>query len=343
METISTPPQPPQEPPSAFNKWAHCAKALRALPEEASQEARSVFLDRVLRSPKKKIIAFEILHRLMFTKDLSKLGWLREPMLQELGQGSVEPNLALLPFPKDAGKWVFNEFREVTSPEEWKTFTESGRHLWVLLAILKSYTSGPHLIEALSALGECAEQCEGRMIKKADGGIRRSTRDASSIIKLLRSVTLQKLEFPKGFLEALYAVNATAYVAVETRTALDATLSKLKATEENLTAIQSAKDEADSQIALLKTQLSELQVCLTQTETALSEEKAHATRLEGFNAVAKREVISRVMTSVRQGLSHRLEHIRRYADRENPDRAEILILVAEIEKHLSQTQQSVLL
>ena len=44
---------------------------------------------------------------------------------------------------------------------------------------------------------------------------------------------------------------------------------------------------------------------------------------------------------VRQGINHRLDNIREYADRDKPNRDEILALVEEIKEHLAGLEEEV--
>jgi hypothetical protein len=45
------------------------------------------------------------------------------------------------------------------------------------------------------------------------------------------------------------------------------------------------------------------------------------------------------MSAVRRAVIHRLQNIRGYADRENPNREEIVALVGEIENHLNKIEE----
>ena len=71
----------------------------------------------------------------------------------------------------------------------------------------------------------------------------------------------------------------------------------------------------------------------------LEEQRLHIARQGGFNVVAKNQTITQIMSTVRQVTLHRLENILAYADREIPDREEIIGLVTEIEKHLSRIEE----
>ena len=89
----------------------------------------------------------------------------------------------------------------------------------------------------------------------------------------------------------------------------------------------------------LRLKLETISQSLENTRNELSEEKLHTARQGGFNVVTKRETINHVLSVIRQGISHRLENIRRYADRDKPNREEIVALVAEIEKHILKIEE----
>ena len=67
-------------------------------------------------------------------------------------------------------------------------------------------------------------------------------------------------------------------------------------------------------------------------------EELHERRSVAYAALARQETINHTLATVRRGILHRLENIRLYADRENPNREEILELVKEIETHLAKVE-----
>ena len=67
-----------------------------------------------------------------------------------------------------------------------------------------------------------------------------------------------------------------------------------------------------------------------------TENELHERRAAGYAELVRKEIINNTMATVRQGTLHRLENIRLFADREKPNRKEILELVAEIEAHLAK-------
>lgn len=105
--------------------------------------------------------------------------------------------------------------------------------------------------------------------------------------------------------------------------------------------VESEKQNNPTMKQTLLKQLEEANSSLEAARRELSEEKAHACRLVGYNSLAKKETINHVLSAVRRGVIHRLENIRGYADREKPNRDEILSLVREIEEHLAGIEDEI--
>ena len=334
-------PAPPvaAAPPGPFKDLSDFFQTLKGLPRPITDDDRAAVVARIKDSSQKFQIAFEILWLIQDPKLAPRFQWLEPAMLDLLGSGEEDPDLAAKSVPSEAKTWVYREFREVKNLGDWKRFVASGRHLWVLYAILKAFPNKQILVEALSALSECAEQCQNW---GADGKQKKVAVQASDpkwIAKLIKARIPTKLELPKAFLESLYAITATAELSEALRKESNGLHFRLKETEDDLTkekqAEKSAEERADSLQAKLTAATDELQT----TRKELAEERLHNTRQGGFNVVAKNETIKHVLALVRQGAVHRLENIRLYADRENPDREEIVALVGEIEKHLSKIEE----
>jgi hypothetical protein len=333
---------PPVTPPSGpFKKWADCWKALKKLPHPASETDREVVLDRIGSSSQRMQIAFEALCFMREPKFPSRLRWLEAPMLNILGGGNEEPDLEMKTVASEAKTWVFREFRDVRNIVDWKRFVASGRHFWVLYAVLKASTNKQILVEALTALAECAEHCQNT---SPDGKPKRHAipaADARWIAKVLKAKIPAKFDLPKAFLEALFAINATADLSEALRRETNGLQFRLKQTGEELEAEKKAKCAAEERAGALQTEFETTKASLAQAQKDLKEERLHITRQGGFNEVARGETINMVMSLVRQGVIHRLENIAAYADRPNPDREEILALVGEIQKHLGGIEEAI--
>jgi hypothetical protein len=333
---------PPVTPPSGpFKKWAECWKALKKPPHPASETDREAVLDRIGSSSQRVQIAFDALCFMREPKFPRSLRWLEAPMLNILGGGDEEPDLEMKTVASEAKTWVFSNFRDVRNIKDWKRFVESGRHFWVLYAVLKASTNKQIFVEALTAFAECAEHCQNT---SADGKPKRhaiSANDARWIAKVLKGKIPPKFDLPKAFLEALFAINATADLSDALRRETNELQFRLKHTGEELEAEKKAKGAAEERADTLKTELETTKASLAQAQKDLNEERLHITRQGGFNEVARDETINTVMSLVRQGVIHRLENIVAYADRPNPDREEILALVGEIQKHLGGIEEAI--
>ena len=262
-------------------------------------------------------------------------------MLAILSDGEDQPKLSSLTIPSEAGNWVRNALQDVRTFAHWKRFVASGKHFWILYSVLRAGANKHVLIEALTAFSECAERCHNiaesgkpkkRPIVAADG---------TWIAKLLKSKIPAKAELPKPFLESLYAINAAATLSEDVRSENEGLRRRLNVTEDELAAEIRAKEIAEQKAMDTQAKLDATNKALEETKKELSEERLHSTRQGGFNVVAKRETINHVLSVVRRGVNHRLENIRGYADREKPNRDEILALVGEIEEHLTGIEEEV--
>jgi len=324
-----------------FKNWAECHKALKNLPPLVELEIRDIFLARISGSPKRHHIAFEILCLLIDKKNISKTPWIEKAMLMVLSDGVEQPTLSPVTVPSQAGKWVGNELQEIDTLVKWKQFVSEGKHFWLLYAILRTTPNTHVLIEALTALAEFAVYIQnlGQSGKSRKRPVNAS--DAQWITKLLKSKIPAKYDLPKSFIETVFTIYATAALSEGVRTESAALRTRLKTIEEELTIETKAKVSVEQRERDLQAKIDALSVSLERANKELGEEKLHAKRQGGFNVVAKQETINHVVSIVRQKIIHRLENIRGYADREKPNRDEILALVGEIEKHLSRLEEDV--
>jgi hypothetical protein len=298
-------------------------------------------LDQITTSPQRMLIAFEVMCFMRERKFPERLSWLEGPMLNALGGGDEEPNLEAKAVASEAKTWVFREFRDVRDIGDWKRFVASGRHLWILYAVLKASSNKLILVEALTALAECAEQCQNTTPDGKPKHLAVQATDAKWIAKVLKGKTPAKFDLPRSFLETLFAINATADLSESLRRETTGLQFRLKQVVEELETERKAKSAAEQSGSALMAELKGTQAALGQVQKELKEERLHVTRQGGFNEVTRSETISKVMSLVRQGVIHRLENIEAYADRANPDRDEILALVGEIRKHLSGIEEAI--
>jgi hypothetical protein len=339
-DSASPPPETP-ETSNPIKSWKDYSKALRQEPSSLPECKQLEYITRIEQSPESKLIAFECLIWLRQSKEAKAFSWLKEPMRRVLGDGSAFPNLALLENPILVGKWVKEQLKSLETLSAWNAFFASGRHLWVLHCILQCRDKLIFLVEGLTALADGLSHWQNlqnpALWKK--GGVQDA--DPRWVAQLLEGFT-PKLKVSKDFVETVYAINSVAEVSASARSEQQAMWTQLDSTqrelEEEVEARRAAETKAESLGHELERNRNELASCRLEVEA----EKQHTVRSGGFSEVARRETIQQVLSDVRQGLSHRLEDIRSYANRENPNREEILDLVQEIQTHLTKLESRLL-
>jgi hypothetical protein len=332
-EMLLTPEQSP------FKKWAECHKALKSLKDPVQTETSNALIARINASPHKHYIAFEILCLLLDRKNKLKIQWIEKPMQMILLDGVEQRGLSPLTVPGQAGRWMRNELQDVDTTAKWKEFTSKGKHFRVLYEILRTAPNTHILVEALAAFTDHVEHLENISQTRQTRKLVISASDARWIAKLLKSKIPTKNDLPKSFFETTFAIIAAAALSENIRAECNALHLRLKEIEEKLDTEAKARAALQQHEKDLRLELEAISQSLENTRKELSEEKLHTARQGGFNLVAKRETINHVLSVVRQGISHRLENIRRYADRDKPNREEIVALVAEIEKHIIKIEE----
>ena len=328
-------------PAAAVTTWNDCIKFLKELPLPVPEQDRETLVSRIRSSRDWSQIAFDGLWNLLSCRADPRLGWLEAPLIALLGGGSEEPRLAAKSVPSEAAAWVFQELRDVRTMEDWRAFAASGRHLWVIYAILKSFPNRTACVESLVALAECLESCQNASSPGKRKRPNLCADDSKWIAKLIRSRVSPGAEPTKAFLEGLFAVNATAILSAELRQETSEVLERLKKTTEALEAANCAREEASRQIQELQHKVQEASEAFETCKAELQEERRHSTRQGGFDKVARQETINHVLSIVRKGIIHRIDNIRVYADRANPNGEEIVALVKEIERHLARMEEAV--
>lgn len=342
MDNLSPAPNPISVPPPlSVRAWNDCIKYTKDLPNPVPERDRETLLGAIRASREGSQIAFDGLWHLLNCKPDPRVGWLEAPLIALLGKGSEEPRLAAMAVPSDAAKWVFQEFKDVRTIQDWNALASSGRHLWLIYSILKAFRHRAVLVEAVVAMAECVESLENAPSPGTRKKPSVQADDSAWIAKLIRSRVSPGPELTRGFLEALFAINATAVLSAELRQESSDVVGRLNATTEALATANRSREEALHQITELQQKILQVSVALETCKSELHEERSHSTRQGGFDKVARQETINHVLSIVRKGIVHRLENIRVYADRERPNGEEIVSLVKEIERHLARLEEAV--
>jgi len=332
-ETSST-----SEPFAVFKTWKDCLKALREEYACMVEKKQQEFIQRVERSASNKLLAFECLRWLPHAKDGKNYRWLFEPMNMVLGAGSEPPHLALLENPILVDKWVNDQIKPLDSIAAWDAFLASGRHLWVLHCLFQCRGKREFFVAGLKALANglaCWQNLRAPKTWKT-GGV--DPTDVRWIAQLLEPLIQAKFEISKEFTVAVYAVAAVTELSSSVRLDLQTVWKQLTTTRAERDEEVAARHAAEATADEIRLDLERTHQELVRCRQDLEEERNHTVRSRGFSEVARKETVQQVLSDVRQGINHRLEDIRNYADREKPNREEILELVKEIEDHLSKLE-----
>jgi superfamily II RNA helicase len=162
--------------------------------------------------------------------------------------------------------------------------------------------------------------------------------DVRWIAQLLEPLIQAKFEISKEFTVAVYAVAAVTELSSSVRLDLQTVWKQLTTTRAERDEEVAARHAAEAAADEIRLDLERTHQELVRCRQDLEEERNHTVRSSGFSEVARKETVQQVLSDVRQGINHRLEDIRNYADREKPNREEILELVKEIEDHLSKLE-----
>lgn len=341
-ESPSIPSPPPSGASEPFKDWKECARVIKEGVATLDEEKRLEYIGRIRQSSDAKLIAFECLNRLVRGKDAPKYRWLEEPLTQILGDGSALPHLALLENPVQVGKWVGNQLSSLETLPSWKAFFASGRHLWVLYCLSQCRDKRESLIEGLTALANGLAHWQNLQSPEGwkNGGVQPV--DPGWIAGLLEDNLVAKFELPKAFVKTVYAINAAAEVGASARSELKGVWRDLDMARRERDEEAEARRAAESREKEIAANFERTKAELESCRLKLSAEKEHTTRTGGFTDVARRETVQQVLSDVRQGLLHRLEDIRAFADREKPNGEEIVELVKEIQGHLAKLETRLL-
>jgi hypothetical protein len=338
----ASPPPENSEVKNALKAWKDYSKLLIQETGSLSEAKQLEYVTRIEQSSEAKLLAFECLIWLRKGKEAKKFRWLEEPMQRLLGGGAPFPNLALLGNPIMVSKWVNDQLKPLDTLSAWNGFFKSGQHLWLMHCLFQCRDKRNSLVEGLTALANNLAHWQNlqspELWKK--GGVQ--TTNTRWIAQMLESRLVAKFELSRSFVEQVYALSAVAEVSASARTELQAVWKQLDTTQREREDEVEARKAAEARAEDLGHKLEKTQDQLDRCLVELESEKQHTVRSGGFSEVARRETLQQVLSDVRQGLSHRLEDIRNYADREKPNREEIMELVNEIQTHLSKLESRLL-
>ena len=114
--------------------------------------------------------------------------------------------------------------------------------------------------------------------------------------------------------------------------------SKLAKANTDLGSLQTSLENETGAKEKLQSQVVALRADVTHLQTELEQEKEHFETLKGHGGEERKHAVNDAVARIRSELLRRMENIRLFADREQPNRQGILKLVAEIGEIFSDTE-----
>ncbi len=313
-------------PPAAFKSFKSAYKVLRTLQPPILDEAKTVFLNQIRGSRSARYIAFHLLALRTFGELQAKLG----PFLSELEAILYrdETPLDLRTCDSlDAVQTSVNErFSKLGGKEEWKSFLEAGSHLPLIYGLIRTWDDATRFQAGLNALASAID----RPIKGHRAAAYSAPNNLEVVARSLLAWVPEKPGLGKALPKLLKVVWALFRQAEETnrenlrlKSALATANAEIASLDSSLQSELTARQEQERVVEQLQKRVAGL-------EANLAEEKEHFETLKAHGVEERRRAVEDAVARVRSEVLRRVENIRLFADREQPNRSGIVNLVEEI-------------
>lgn len=310
----------------AFKGYAEAYKTLRGLQPPISEDARRDYLNRVRATPSSRYIAFRLL-ALRAVGDMQTKLTPFIPQLEEiLNADSVHLDLRQCDSIEAISKAVSDRFGGLHTKSDLKQFVGERSHLPILFGLIRVWDDPARFQAAVNAFAANLDRLSTteRSQKSSPSNnleivARALTRRVpekpllgkalSEMLKISRALFRQSEETSR---ENLELQSKTGRAATE--------IESLSVSLENET---EAKENLQQDVAKLRAELSRLQ-------SELGREKKHFETLKGHSEDDRKRAVGDAVARLRSELLRRVENIRLFADRDQPNRQGILSLLSEI-------------
>lgn len=319
-----------------FNKWAECQKAFNAIVPPISESVREQFLTRVRESPHKRFFAFRFLVDRALGDRTTKLAPFETPLLTILSDDQPLLKLEECGSREAIGRAVTEHFKEINSKDSWKKFLNSYEHLWVLYLILRTWHTDTVFTAGVSAFSKSIRQ-----ITTAKRKLRADRPESlEHFARTLARKLPEKAILGKSFVDLLSA--AQSLVALSAHLADDVV--EKSRNIERLSADHGAlrvdAETLQTENERLETGLSECKAAIRDLQSKLDQEQEHFDRQKGVNEELRKKMQTDILAELRRACLPRLENIRLFANRDDPNKNGIIRLAQEIEDALGLSDES---
>lgn len=316
---------------SGFKGYKDAYKALRAVQPPMSDDVRSDFISRVKACPSARYIAFRLLSLRAVGEMQTKLTPFIASLEEILYAGTAPVDLRNCESIEALRGFVADRLATVRDKKDLKQFASTGSHLPIMYGIVRSWDDPVRFQAGLEALASAFDQVNKP--KRSD-----KAKPSNSLEIVARAIVTRVPEKPligKALPEILKIGQSLFRQAEETNRDNLALQSDLAAADARAQSVQEQLEGAQQENVEVRARETSLRAEVAKLRSDLERENEHFERLKGHAEQDRERAVSDAVARLRSEVSRRLENIRLFADREQPNRQGILNLVAEIAQALT--------
>lgn len=319
---------------TSFKSYAEAHKTLRAALPPLSEEVKTDYVNRVRTSSSSRYIAFRLLALRAVGEMQTKLAPFIPQLEEILFADSALLDLRQCDSADAVGKAVSACLASLHTKSDLKDFATARFHLPILYGLIRVWDDPARFQSGLDAFATAIDRVSKP--KKPHQG-----KPSNNLEILARGLIARVPERPllgKALPEML-KISQALFRQAETTSRENLELeSKLAKANTDLQSLQTRLESETEAKEKLQDEIAALRAEVTGLQTGLAQEKEHFETLKGHGKEERKRAVEDAVARIRSELLRRVENIRLFADREQPNRQGILTLVAEIGDIFSDTE-----
>ena len=322
--------------PTPFGTWTECEKAFKALATPISETVREDFLSRIRASQRGRYFSFRFLVERALGDRGTKLAPFETPLLAILSEGQTLIKLEERGSREAVERSVRDRLEVVSSKDDWKRFLNSYEHLWVLYLILRTWHAEAVFTAALTAFWKCIRRLTTKGKKKSTTDDRPESLE--NFARTLAQKVPEKPVFNKSITDLLGSANSLIALSSHLADEVMEKNRKLEALGLDHAELRLDADGLRAKNERLQAKLSESKTSVDDLRGKLDREQQHFERQKGVNEELRKKMIADLLAEIRPSCLLRLQSIKGFTDRDEPNKSGIIRLANEIEEILQQVQ-----
>jgi hypothetical protein len=318
----------------AFKGYADAYKALRGLQPSISEDARADYLNRLRATPSSRYVAFRLL-ALRAVGDMQTKLTPFIPQLEEiLNADSTHLDLRKCDSLDAVSKAVSHRLSELHTKSDLKQFARARSHLPILYGVIRVWDDPARFQAAVNAFAETID----RLTKPKRFQKSAPSNNLEIVARALTERVPEKPLLGKALSEMLRISQALFRQSAETSRENLELQSKIGTTTTEIETLRISLENETKAKEILQQEVAKLRTDLSQLESELEREKGHFETLKGHGEEDRERAVGDAVARLRSELLRRVENIRLFADRDQPNRQGILGLLTEIGEIFEETE-----